>query len=98
VSEEIVNALLEGDEKPLDPKYFAARVPTVYDDAIEDAKDRFMAAYNDGSIADQRRADELANEIVQEICDENDWDDNDDFEEVSTPLFKLAAELFPGNW
>jgi hypothetical protein len=99
VSEEIVNALLEDEgQKPLDPKYFAARVPTVYDEAIASAKAEFMQALEDGRIHDAKSADEISSELATDACAEFGMDDNDDYEEVVTELFKLAAEHFPGNW
>lgn len=97
MSEEIVNALLE-DEQPLDPKYFSARVPTVYDDAIADAKAAFNTAVDSGRIYDAKTADEVGSEVAMDACIAHGLDDNDDYEEVVTEVFKLAAELFPGNW
>jgi hypothetical protein len=98
VSEEIVNALLEGDEQPLDPKYFSNRVPTVYDEAIAEAKADFMQAVEDGRVYDAKSADEVGSEIAMDACMEHGLDENDDFDEVVSEVFKLSAELFPGNW
>ena len=98
MSEDIVNALLEDGEQPLDPKYFSARVPTVYDEAINDAKAEFMQAIEDGRIHDAKTADEVGSEIAMDACIEHGLDENDDYEEIVTEVFKLAAENFPGNW
>jgi hypothetical protein len=97
VSEEIVNALLEGDEIP-DAKYFSGRVPTVYDEAIQSAKAAFVEALESGRVHDAKSADELASEFAMDACTEFGLDDNDDFDEVVSEVFKLAAESFPGDW
>jgi hypothetical protein len=97
VSEEIVNALLEDGEIP-DAKYFSDRVPTVYDEAIASAKAEFMAAYEGGRINNAKQADEFASECAMDACTEHGLDDNDDFDAVVTDVFKMASELFPGEW
>ncbi len=96
MSEEIVNALLENDE----PKRFAARVPTLNDEAVQSAVAQFNAAADAGRIHSARTADEIVQEIVYDVCEEFgiDPDNEDNFEDLSTPLFKLAADMFPGNW
>lgn len=99
MSDEIVNALLEGDEIP-DPKYFSNRVPTVYDDAVRWAVAKFdeWADVEFGAGRNPKSADEKASEIAQDACVEFGLDDNDDYDAVVTPLYKHAAEKFPGTW
>jgi hypothetical protein len=99
VSEEIVNALLEDEgQKPLDPKYFAARVPTVYDEAIQWAKAEFNERWSSGAIRGPRHADETMNELASDACAEFELEGEDDEEEILTELFKYSAELVKGTW
>jgi hypothetical protein len=98
MTEDIVNALLEGDDKPLDPKYFSSRVKTVYDEAIEEAKAKFVQAVEDGRVHDAKTSDEVGSEIAMDACVAHGLDANEDYEEVVSEVFKLAAEHFPGDW
>jgi hypothetical protein len=97
VSEEIVNALLEGDEVP-DPKYFSDRVPTMYDEAISWASAKFHEEVNDGLINGPKSADERAAEIATDavhLFSLAGDEDDEAWETIVTPLFKLAGEMFP---
>jgi hypothetical protein len=97
VANKVVETMLE-NEQPLDPKYFSARVPTIYDDAIAEAKAAFNDAVDGGRIYNAKTADEVGSEVAMDACEAHGLDDNDDYEEVVTEVFKLAAELFPGDW
>jgi hypothetical protein len=90
--ENIVATLLETD-----PKEMASSLPTAIELASHDAMAEFVRRCGEGLISSARDADEQANDIAQEACDDHDLD-FEDFDEIVADLFKKAAELFPGEW
>lgn len=97
MSEEIVNALLEGDDL-VDPKSFSKRVPNVYDEAVQWAKDAFDKLWADGFIKSPRNADEKMSELASDACANFDLNENEDYEAVVTELYKYSAETVKGVW
>lgn len=93
-AERIVKNLLEND--PIDPKDFSDKLPGIYDDAVEWAKDQFMKRYGNGDIRGPRHADEYVAELATDAQAQFDLlEDDDAWEAIVTPLFKLTAELYP---
>jgi hypothetical protein len=92
-----VDTLLETEEIP-DAKYFSGRVPTVYDEAVQWAKNEFDRLWSEGFIKSPRAADEKMSELASDACAQYDLEDEDDYDTVVTELYKHSAELVKGTW